>query len=91
MKAKQPVNVFISYAKHDAPRVNEIVRRLVARGLRNASGMTSRIELERAAERLESRSHAERGNEGFPGHDVFGLGIGKLFPARSLLIRRIKS
>jgi hypothetical protein len=56
--------------------------------LRNASGMTSRIELERAAERLESRSHAERGNEGFPGHDVFGLGIGKLFPARSLGTRR---
>jgi hypothetical protein len=33
MKAKKPGNVFISHARVDAPRLKEIVRRLVASGV----------------------------------------------------------
>jgi hypothetical protein len=35
-----------------------------ARGSRNGAGITSRLDIENAAERREERSHAERGNEG---------------------------
>ena len=40
--------------------------------------MTSRIDVEDAAERHEDRSHAERRNEGFPGHEPFSLEIWEL-------------
>ena len=48
----------------------------------NESGMTSRIDDEDAAERHEDRSHAERRNEGFPGHEPFTLEIGESIATR---------
>jgi hypothetical protein len=48
----------------------------------NGPGMTTRIKLDRAAERREDRSHAGAWERELSGPRAFGLKIGTLFPSR---------
>jgi hypothetical protein len=54
--------------------------RAFRRALRNGAGITSRSDIQNAAERREECSHAEHGNEAFRGHSPFGVETGKSFP-----------